>query len=122
MRKFGQTLEYPGSAVQGQVIGPIADKISSTTKFTAPVTATVTTLKQFKQEGCSRLNLHLQQANVMTTDGKLVDFTVDYGGNLCKNGSPPTEGMDIGAIAPIVELAIRLYKRLDFSQLFVRVL
>lgn len=98
-----QALDDPNSTIHGEVIGPIAEKISAATKSTAPVTATVTTLKQFKQEGCSRLNLHLQQANVMTTDGKLVDFAVDYGLNLCKDGSPPVEAMDLGKVAPMLD-------------------
>lgn len=98
-----QALDDPEGKSQGEIVGKIADKIQTTTKSTSPVIATVTTLKHFKQEGCSRLNLHLQQANVPTTSGKLADFAMDYGINLCKNGEPPTEGMDLGKVAPIIE-------------------
>jgi hypothetical protein len=31
----------------------------------------------------------------MTKEGKPVEFAVDYGINLCRDGSPPTEGMDL---------------------------
>lgn len=86
-----QELDNPNEKVQGEVVGKIADKISEATKSTSPVIATVTTIKQFKQEGCSRLNLHLQQGNVMSANGKLVDFGMDIGLNLCKNGDPPLE-------------------------------
>lgn len=98
-----QALDEPNSTIHGEVIGPIAEKISSATKSTAPVIATVTTLQQFKREGCSRLNFHLRQANVMTTDGKLVDFGMDLGLNLCKDGSPAVEGMDLGKVAPMLK-------------------
>ena len=97
-----QALDDPHATVQGEMIGPMADKFKTTTKSTSPVIATVTTIKQFKQAGCSRLNLHLQQANVLTTDGKLVDFAIDIGLNYCKNGDPPAEGMDLGKIAPFI--------------------
>jgi hypothetical protein len=40
----------------------------------------------------------LKQANVMTKEGKPVEFAVDYGINLCRDGSPPTEGMDLEQI------------------------
>ncbi len=97
-----QALDDPHATIQGEMIGPMADKFKTTTKSTSPVIATVTTLKQFKQAGCSRLNLHLQQANVLTTDGKLVNFAINIGLNLCKNGNPPAEGMDLGKIAPFI--------------------
>ena len=94
-----QALDAPNGTIQGEVTGAIAEKINSTTKSTSAVIATVTTIKQFKQEGCSRLNLHLQQADVMTTTGKVTDFVVDFGLNLCKDGSPPSESIDLDAMA-----------------------
>ncbi|MHB0992009.1 MAG: hypothetical protein ACYC0M_12125 [Burkholderiales bacterium] len=98
-----QALDDPEGKSQGEIVGKIADKIQTTTKSTSPVIATVTTLKHFKQVGCSRLNLRLQQANVPTNSGKFTDFAMDYGINLCKNGDPPTEGMDLSKVAPMLE-------------------
>lgn len=80
---------------QGEIVGPIADKFRETTKSSAPVMAEVTTLKSFKQEGCKRLNVRLTQANVPTKDGGTTEFVVNYGINLCRDGSPPAEGMDL---------------------------
>ena len=94
-----QALDAPGSTIQGEVIGAVAEKIKSNTKSTSAVIATVTTIKQYKQEGCSRLNLHLQQGNVMSTTGEAVDFKVDYGLNLCKDGSPPSESINLEDVA-----------------------
>jgi hypothetical protein len=58
----------------------------------------VTTLKSFRQEGCKRLNVRLKQANVPTKDGPSTEFGIDYGLNLCRDGSPPTEGMDLESV------------------------
>jgi hypothetical protein len=93
-----QAIDAPDGRVEGELVGPIADKFRETTKSTAPLMAEVTTIKSFKQEGCKRLNLRLKQANVMTKEGKPVEFAVDYGINLCRDGSPPTEGMDLEKI------------------------
>jgi hypothetical protein len=93
-----QAIDAPDGQAQGEIVGPIADKFRETTKSSAPVMAEVTTIKSFKQEGCKRLNLRFKQANVMTKEGKPTEFVVDYGINLCRDGSPPTEGMDFGEV------------------------
>jgi hypothetical protein len=94
-----QALDAPDGTIQGELSGAMADKIKSTTKSSSPVIATVITIKQFKQEGCSRLNLHLQQGNVPTKSGLFTDFVVDFGLNLCKDGSPPSEGINLEDVA-----------------------
>lgn len=90
-----QAIDAPDGRAQGEIVGPIADKFRKTTKSNAPVMAEVTTIKSFKQEGCRRLNLRLHQANVLTQDGNTTEFVVNYGINLCRDGSPPIEGMDL---------------------------
>ena len=62
----------------------------------------VTTLKSFRQEGCKRLNVRLKQANVPAKDGKSAEFGIDYGVNLCRDGSPPTEGMDLEQVGKVL--------------------
>lgn len=100
---FLQALDDPRATIQGEMIGPIADKFRSTTKSISPVIATVTTIKQFNQPGCSRLNLRFDQANVMDTKGKPITFSMNIGINYCKNGNPPIEGMDIGKVVPMLK-------------------
>lgn len=90
-----EAIDAPDGRVSGVLVGPIADHFAATTKSTSPVLLEVTTLKSFKQEGCKRLNLRLKQSNVPTKDGKMTDFGIDYGINLCRDGSPPTEGMGL---------------------------
>ena len=100
---FLQALDDPHATIQGEMIGTLADKFRSTTKSESPVIATVTTVKQFNQPGCSRLNLRLEQANVMDKTGKPFTYSMNMGINYCKNGSPPTEGMDLGKVAPLLD-------------------
>ena len=98
-----EALDAPGGMANGVLVGPIADKFSASTGSPAPVVVEVTTLKRFKQEGCKRHNLRLKQANVPTKEGKLAEFGVDYGLNLCRDGSSPTEGMDLEKVGKVLE-------------------
>lgn len=93
-----EAIDAPGGVANGVLVGPIADKFSATTGSASPVVVEVTTLKSFKQEGCKRLNVRLKQANVPTKEGELTEFSVNYGLNLCRDGSAPTEGMDVGNV------------------------
>jgi hypothetical protein len=90
-----EAIDAPGGVVTGTVVGPIADKFASTTGSRSLVMVEVTTVKSYRQEGCKRLNVRLKQANVLAKDGKSGDFGIDYGVNLCRDGSPPTEGIDL---------------------------
>lgn len=90
-----EAIDSPSGRVQGILRGAIADQFASITKSTSPVEIEVTTIKKFKQDGCRRLNVRLKQANVQTKDGKTTDYGIDYGINLCRDGSPPIEGMDL---------------------------
>lgn len=90
-----EAIDAPGGMVTGTVIGPVADKFALTTGSRNSVMVEVTTLKSYRQEGCKRLNVRLKQVNVQAKDGKAVEFGIDYGVNLCRDGSPPTEGMDL---------------------------
>ena len=80
---------------QGFIVGSIADKFKKSTGSSGRVRAEVSTIKSFNREGCKRLNVRLSQSDVPTSDGKTADFVVDYGLNMCRDGSPPTEGMDL---------------------------
>ncbi len=88
-------IDAPDGKSAGMLIGPVAEKIVSTTGSSAPVRAEVTTIKSFEQEGCKRLNVRLSQANVLTKDGKKMVLAMDYAINLCRDGSPPIEGMGV---------------------------
>jgi hypothetical protein len=38
----------------------------------------------------------------MTKEGKPTELVVDYGINLCRDGSPPTEGMDLEKVGKVL--------------------
>jgi len=94
-----QALNAPDGAAKGIVEGKEADAIHSATGASDPVRAEVSTIKKFNQEGCSRLAVRLVQPNTPTKEGGKTDFALNYELNLCRNGMPPSEGMDLGKAA-----------------------
>jgi len=91
-------IDAPDGKVRGVLNDPIADRFRQATGSTLPVLVEVTTLKHFRQDGCRRLNLRIRQEGA----GK-GQFGIDYGINLCRDGSPPTEGMDLEQATSIME-------------------
>ena len=94
-----QALNAPDGAAKGIVEGKEADAIHAATGASDPVRAEVSTIKKFNQEGCSRLAVRLVQPNTPTKEGGKTDFALNYELNLCRNGMPPSEGMDLGKAA-----------------------
>jgi len=97
-----EAIDAHDGTVKGFVVGPIANRFASTTGSKSPVMVEVTTLKSFQQDGCKRLNVRLKQANVQAKDGKSAEVEIDYGVNLCRDGSPPTEGMDLEQVGKVL--------------------
>jgi len=97
-----QALNAPDGAAKGIVEGKEADAIHAATGASDPVRAEVTTIKKFNQEGCSRLAVRLVQPNTPTKEGGRTDFALNYELNLCRNGMPPSEGIDLGKAARIL--------------------
>lgn len=63
-----------------------------------PVNVRITVLSRFKQEGCARLQVQMWQSNIPTTDGKKIKGSLPFQMNLCRDGSPPIEGIDRAAL------------------------
>jgi len=97
-----QALNAPDGKAKGIVEGKEADAIHAATGVSDPVRAEVSTIKKFNQEGCSRLAVRLVQPNAPTKDGGKADFALNYELNLCRNGMPPSEGMDLGKAANVL--------------------
>jgi len=97
-----QALNAPDGKAKGIVAGKEVDAIHAATGASDPVRAEVSTIKKFKQEGCSRLAAKLVQPNAQTKEGGRTDFALNYELNLCRNGTPPSEGMDLGTAAKIL--------------------
>ena len=90
-----RAIDAPDGKARGFILGSIADKFKKTTGSSGRVSAEVSTIKSFNRDGCKRLNVRLTQSDVPTSDGQTADFVIDYGLNMCRDGSPPTEGMDL---------------------------
>jgi len=60
-----------------------------------PVTVTSRVVHRFSQEGCARIQTIFNIHEAQVVDGALKDvkFSVNY--NTCRDGSPPTESLDI---------------------------
>ena len=91
-------IDAPDGKASGVLVDSIADRFRQATGSTLPVLVEVSTLKHFRQDGCRRLNLRIRQEGA----GK-GQFGIEYGINLCRDGSPPTEGVDLEQVRPILE-------------------
>jgi hypothetical protein len=97
-----QALNAPNGAAKGVVEGKEVDAIHAATGAPDSVRAEVSTIKKFNQEGCSRLAVKLIQPNTPTKEGGKTDFALNFELNLCRNGMPPSEGIDLGKAAKII--------------------
>ena len=60
------------------------------------ITVVTTVVKRFQKEGCARLQTKfIMHEAVLNPQGKLEDSEVAVNYNLCRDGSPPIESMDI---------------------------
>ncbi len=91
-------IDAPDGKASGVLTDAIADRFRQASGSTLPVLVEVSTLKHFRQEGCRRLNLRIRQEGA----GK-GQFDIDYGINLCRDGSPPTEGIDLEQAGKVLE-------------------
>jgi hypothetical protein len=85
-----KAIESPEGTAFGILIGPMAEALTTKMKATSPILLDVTTLRRYKQVGCSRLNVRFSQEGVVLpgTD-KARNHTLDVGLNYCRDGQPP---------------------------------
>jgi len=95
-----QALDGFDGKAAGIVTGDDAERFRQRTKSTEPVNISVSTVKHFKQKGCSRLAALLTQEGVMTKEGVKVPFAIRYELNLCRDGRPPVESIDLSKLPP----------------------
>lgn len=86
---MAQALNSPDGHASGTVVGEVADKIHKTTGSYDPLRCEVSTIRRYKEEGCSRLSVKLIQPNTPTKEGTKTDFALNYELDLCKGGTPP---------------------------------
>lgn len=79
---------------KGQLKGDFAALVHKTLKTTAPVYVAVSTVREFKQQGCKRMRADISVPEVTWRDAKTGvqnSFQYRYEMNLCPNGGPPME-------------------------------
>jgi hypothetical protein len=87
---------------EGDLSGPMAERFKAQTQSDTPVRVQVRTLTKFAQAGCARLQATLVQEDVPTREGKRLPFAVRYELNLCRDGQPPGEGIDLDAASRVL--------------------
>ena len=90
-------IDAPDGRSDGELSGRMAEFFKGQTRSPAPVRLQVRTLRKFAEAGCARLEATLIQDEVPTKDGKRIPFAVRYELNLCRDGQPPSEGIDLDA-------------------------
>jgi len=85
-----RAIDSADGTAYGILIGPVAEALTTRMKATSPILIDVTTLRRYKQGGCSRLNVRFAQDGVVLpgTD-KSRKQTFDLGLNYCRDGQPP---------------------------------
>ena len=87
---------------EGELSGPMAEVFQAQTRSSAPVRVQVRRLIAFAQAGCARLQVTVMQEDVPTREGQRVPFAVRYELNLCRDGQPPSEGINLEAASRVL--------------------
>lgn len=95
-------IDAPAGRSDGDLTGPMADFFSAQTRSSAPVRVQVRTLSRFAEAGCARLEATLIQDEVPTREGERIPFAVRYEINLCRDGQPPSEGIDLDTASRVL--------------------
>ena len=95
-------IDAPDGRSDGDLSGRMAEFFKGQTRSSGPVRVQVRTLRKFAEAGCARLEATLIQDDVPTKDGKRIPFAVRYELNLCRDGQPPSEGIDLDAASRVL--------------------
>jgi hypothetical protein len=95
-------IDAPDGRSDGELSGRMAEFFKGQTRSSAPVRLQVRTLRKFAEAGCARLEATLIQDEVPTKDGKRIPLAVRYELNLCRDGQPPSEGIDLDAASRVL--------------------
>ena len=95
-------IDAPDGRSDGELSGRMAEFFKGQTRSSSPVRVQVRTLRKFATAGCARLEATLIQDDVPTKDGKRIPLAVRYELNLCRDGQPPSEGIDLDAASRVL--------------------
>lgn len=80
---------------KGELGGPWAGLFQRRFETQEPLYAKVTTLKRYQEPGCSKLNIQYSIAKAKTQAGERKKAIFDQQVNMCLDGNPPKEAIDI---------------------------
>jgi hypothetical protein len=92
-------IDTPSGQAEGILDGGMADYFKVQTRSSEPVRVKVKTLSRFPTAGCARLEATLLQERVPTQQGGFAPFAIRYEINLCRDGHPPSDGIDMEAMS-----------------------
>jgi hypothetical protein len=69
-----------------------------------PITVRSTVLKRFAQEGCAQVQTMFQMHEATLNNGRLEDTTFALNFNICRDGSPPLESLDLATVEELTKL------------------
>jgi hypothetical protein len=95
-----EVISANGDTIRGYVTGPIADKLAETFGA-APVEVEARAIANFQSPDCKRVEIKFIRRDVITPQGP-TDAILSSQFNICRDGLPPTEGMDFSLIAPML--------------------
>lgn len=85
-----RAIDSPDGSAKGILIGTMTEALTKRLQATGPVLIDVTTLRRYRQDGCSRMNVRFSQEGVHQAQGKAPRTqTLDMGLNYCRDGQPP---------------------------------
>lgn len=83
-------LDAPTGAAHGILVGESAEAIARRFQSASPIYIDVTTLRRYRQAGCSRLKVAIWQEGVVLPGAAAPrKQTLDIGINYCRDGLPP---------------------------------
>lgn len=96
-----QAIDADGETVRGYAGGAIADLFGKAFETYAPVEVEARAIGNFSTPDCKRIELKFIRRGAMTPQGP-IDAVVTNQLNICRDGMPPTEGMDLSHITPML--------------------
>lgn len=85
-----QAIDARDGTAHGVLVGEMASAITKQLQATGPILIDVSTLRRYKQAGCSRLNVRFSQEGVLLPgETEHRAKWMDVGINYCRDGSAP---------------------------------
>jgi len=82
-------IDATDGAARGVLSGPATEVLRRRGVSSEPLEVEVTTLKVYRQPGCSRLNVHFAQRAVKLGEAPPQDRVMAFQLNYCRDGQPP---------------------------------